>query len=80
MQANIGHVNDDDDDRVDMILIEHRAQWILIEHRAQCRGKQPPTRKPKVPRVISGYGGLMIPLSQDRPSRKNGGFIGVTGH
>ena len=35
MQANIGHVNDDDDDGVDMILIEHRAQWILIEHRAQ---------------------------------------------
>ena len=39
--------------------------------------KRPPTGKPKVSRVTSGYGGLMIPLSRDRLSRKNGGFIGV---
>ena len=58
MQANIGHVNDDDDDGVDMILIEHRAQWILIEHRAQCRGKQPPTRKPRYPELSQDMGDL----------------------
>ena len=39
--------------------------------------KRPPTGKLKVSRVTSGYGGLMIPLSRDRLSRKNGGFIGV---
>ena len=39
--------------------------------------KRPFTGKPKVSRVTSGYGGLMIPLSRDRLSRKNGGFIGV---
>ena len=44
---------------------------------ARQAAKQPPTRKLKVSRVTSGYGGLMIPLSRDRPSRKNGGFIGV---
>ena len=37
----------------------------------------PPTRKLKVSRVPSGYGGVVIPLSQDRPSQRNGGFIGV---
>ena len=44
---------------------------------ARQAAKRPPTGKPKVSRVTSGYGGLMIPLSRDRPSRKNGGFIGV---
>ena len=39
--------------------------------------KWPPTRKPKVSRVPSGYGGVVIPLSRDRPSQRNGGFIGV---
>ena len=47
-------------------------------HETVCRAaKRPPTGKPKVSRVTSGYGGLMIPLSRDRLSRKNGGFIGV---
>ena len=39
--------------------------------------KRPPTRKPKVSRVTSGYGGVVIPLSRDRPSQRNGGFIGA---
>ena len=39
--------------------------------------KRPPTGKPKVSRVTSGYEGLMIPLSRVRPSQKNGGYIGV---
>ena len=44
---------------------------------ARRAAKQPPTVKAKLSRVASGYGGLMIPLSRDRLSRKNGGFIGV---
>ena len=39
--------------------------------------KRPPTRKPKVSRVTSGYGGLMIPLSQGCLTPKNGGYMGV---
>ena len=35
---------------------------------ARQAAKQPPTRKLKVSRVTSGYGGLMIPLSRDRLS------------
>ncbi len=35
---------------------------------ARQAAKQPPTRKLKVSRVTSGYGGLMIPLSLDRLS------------
>ena len=44
---------------------------------ARRAAKRAPTGKLKVSRATSEYGGLMIPLSQDRPSRKNGGFIGV---
>ena len=36
-----------------------------------------PTRKPKVSRVTSGYGGDMIPSSRVRPSPKKGGYMGV---
>ena len=39
--------------------------------------KQPPTGKPKLSRVTSGYGGLMIPLSRVLPTQKKGGYIGV---
>ena len=34
--------------------------------------KRPPIGKPKVSRVTSGYGGLMIPLSQFRLTKKRG--------
>ena len=39
--------------------------------------KRPPTGKPKLSRVTSGYGGLTIPLSQIRLTLKNGGYMGV---
>ena len=39
--------------------------------------KRPPTGKPKLSRVTSGYGGLTIPLSQIRLALKNGGYMGV---
>ena len=44
---------------------------------ARRAAERPPTGKPKLSRVTSGYGGLMIPLSRVRLTRKNGGFIGV---
>ena len=44
---------------------------------ARRAAERPSTGKPKVSRVTSGYRGLMIPLSRDRPSRENVGFIGV---
>ena len=44
---------------------------------ARRAAKRPPTGKPKLSRVASGYGGLMIPLSRVRTTRKNGGYIGV---
>ena len=44
---------------------------------ARRAAKRPPTGKPKLSRVTSGCGGLMIPLSRVRRSRKNGGYIGV---
>ena len=39
--------------------------------------KRPPTGKPKVSRVTSGYGGLMIPLSRVRLSPEKVGYVGV---
>ena len=39
--------------------------------------KRPPTGKPKLSRVASGYGGLMIPLSRVRLRPKKAGYIGV---
>ena len=44
---------------------------------ARRAAKRPPTGKPKVSRVTSGYGGLMIQMSRVRLSQKNGGYIGV---
>ena len=44
---------------------------------ASRAAKRSPTGKPKLSRVASGYGGLMIPLSRVRTTRKNGDFIGV---
>ena len=53
----------------------------ILGNRAQktaCRAaKRPPTEKPKVSRVASWYGGLMIPLSRVRLTPKNGGYMGV---
>ena len=47
-------------------------------HETVCRAaKRPHTGKPKVSRVTSGYGGLMIPLSRVRLTPKNGGYMGV---
>ena len=39
--------------------------------------KRPPTGKPKVSKVASGYGEGIIPLSQVHLSPKNGGYMGV---
>ena len=39
--------------------------------------KRPPTGKPKLSRVTSGYGGLKIPLGRIRLTPKNGGYMGV---
>ena len=44
---------------------------------ARRAAERPPTRKPKVYRVTSGYGGDMIPSSRVRPSPKKGGYMGV---
>ena len=44
---------------------------------ARRAAERPPTRKPKVSRVTSGYGGDMIPSSRVRPSPKKGGYMGV---
>ena len=53
----------------------------ILGNRAQktaCwAAKRPPTGKPKVSRVASWYGGLMIPLSRVRLTPKNGGYMGV---
>ena len=39
--------------------------------------KRPPTGKPKVSRVTSGYGDVMIPLSRVRPRPKKLGYMDV---
>ena len=44
---------------------------------AHQAAKQLPTRKPKLSRVTSGYGGLKIPLGRIRLTPKNGGYMGV---
>ena len=44
---------------------------------ARRAAERAPSGKPKVSRVTSGYRGVVIPLSRDRPSQKKGGFIGV---
>ena len=41
--------------------------------------KRPPTGKPKLSRVTSGYGGLKIPLGRIRLTPKNGGYMGENG-
>ena len=42
---------------------------------ARRAAERPPTRKPKVSRVTSGYGGDMIPSSRVRLSPKKGGYM-----
>ena len=44
---------------------------------ARRAAKRPPTGKPKVSRVTSGYGDVMIPLSRVRLRPKKAGYIGV---
>ena len=44
---------------------------------AHQAAKQLPTRKPKLSRVTSGYGGLMIPLSRIFLTPKNRDNMGV---
>ena len=44
---------------------------------ARQAAKRPPTGKPKVFSVTSGYGGLMIPLSRVRLSPEKVGYVGV---
>ena len=44
---------------------------------ARRAAEWPPTGKPKLSRVTSGCGEVMIPLSRVRPSPKNGGYMGV---
>ena len=53
-----------------------RATLGNLGHETACQvTNRPLTRKPKLSRVTSGYGGRMVPLSQVRLSRKHGGFI-----
>ena len=42
---------------------------------ARRAAKRPPTGKPKLSRVTSGYGGLKIPLGRIRLTPKNGGYM-----
>ena len=44
---------------------------------ARRAAEWPPTVKPMVSRVTSGYGGDMFPLSYVHLSPKNGGYMGV---
>ena len=44
---------------------------------ARRAAERPPTGKPKVSRVTSGCGEVMIPLSRVCPSPKKGGYMGV---
>ena len=44
---------------------------------ARRAAKRPPTGKPKLSRVTSGCGGVMIPLGWIRLTPKNGGYMGV---
>ena len=44
---------------------------------ARRAAKRPPTGKPKLSRVTSGYGGLMISFGRVRLTQKNGGYIDV---
>ena len=44
---------------------------------ARRAAKRPPTGKPRVSRVTSGCGEVMIPLSRVRETPKNGGYMGV---
>ena len=44
---------------------------------ARRAAKWSPTGKLKLSRVISGYGGLKIPLGRIRLTPKNGGYMGV---
>ena len=64
--------------RVLIIAIGHWPKMAKIQAGGQKTARQaakpPPTRKPKLSRVTSGYGGLMIPLSWVRLSQKKWGF------
>ena len=72
---------------VDKKLISGQKTAFLGPKRAtlgnRCRktarraAKRPPTGKPKVSRVTSGYGDVMIPLSRVRLRPKKAGYIGV---
>ena len=44
---------------------------------ARRAAERPPTGKPRVSRVTSGYGGDMMPLSRVRPSPRKEGYMGV---
>ena len=44
---------------------------------ARRAAKRPPTGKPKLSRVTSGCGGVMIPYGWIRLTPKNGGYMGV---
>ena len=50
---------------------------LLGQKTARQAAKQPPTRKPMVSKVTSGYGGDMIPSSWVRLSPIKGGYVGV---
>ena len=45
---------------------------------ARRAANRPPTGKPKLSRVTSGYGGLMIPLSRVCQSPEKVGSVGIT--
>jgi hypothetical protein len=44
---------------------------------ARRAAKRPPAGEPKVSRVASGCGGLVVPLSRVRLTPEGGGYVGV---
>merc|ERR1712130_77314 len=70
-------------------LTKSGVLWQKTDFRAKIRpggrktarraAERPPTRKLKLSRVTSGYGGLKIPLGRIHLTPKNGGYMGENG-
>ena len=57
-----------------MAILDHWCQKTV-----RRAAERPPTRKLKLSRVTSGYGGLKIPLGRIHLTPKNGGYMGENG-
>merc|ERR1712130_880687 len=70
-------------------LTKSGVLWQKTDFRAKIRpgglktgrraAERPPTRKLKLSRVTSGYGGLKTPLGRIHLTPKNGGYMGENG-